>query len=76
MNKHRRKRIEDVISQLEILKSEIEEIYSEEEEAYDNLPASLQESERGEWMLEAVDSLESAFRDLEEIIDALGRASE
>ncbi len=76
MNKHRRKRIEDVISQLEILASEIEEIQSEEEEAYDNLPIALQESERGERMLEAVDSLSSAFNDLELIVSELGRAVE
>ena len=71
MNKARRKRIEDVRSQLEALKQEIDEILSEEQEAFDNMPESLQEGERGQAMTEAIDALESAIGSFEELDEYL-----
>ena len=71
MNKARRKRIEDVQSRLEELKQEIDGILAEEQEAYDNMPESLQEGERGEAMQEAIDALESAVSSCEEIDEYL-----
>ena len=44
MNKDRRKRLEDLSEQIDIIKNELEEIRDEEQEARDNLPDNLQES--------------------------------
>ena len=76
MNKARRNRIADVQTQLEALKQEIDSILAEEQEAYDNLPDSLQESERGEAMQEAIDALESAVSSCEEVDEYLTSATE
>lgn len=74
MNKIRRKELAHIVAKLETLealrleiKEELEAVMDEEQEAFDNLPESLQESERGQQMQEYVDALESAVDDLEEI---------
>ena len=76
MNKARRKRLEEAMETLQTLIEEIDAIREEEQDAYDNMPESLQESERGERMytiastLEDVGySLESAKDDLEETLE-------
>ena len=86
MNANRRRSISKVIEKLEqmdALKAEliemIEEIKNDEEEAYENLPESLQETDRGEAMQEAIDNLDNAQGDLdlidiEAIIDYLAEA--
>ena len=52
--------------------SEIVEICkSEEEESFENLPESIQFSERGEQMEEYIDQMESCFGDLEMVSEAL-----
>ena len=76
MNKARRNRIADVQSQLEELKQEIDSILAEEQEAYDNMPESLQNGERGEAMQEAIDALESAVSSCEELDEYLTNATE
>ena len=76
MNKARRNRIADVQSKLEELKQEIDAILSDEQEAYDNMPESLQNGERGEAMQEAVDALESAVGSCEELDEYLTNATE
>ena len=48
MNKARRKQLSEIQEKLAELKDMIETVLDEEQEAYDNLPESLQESERGE----------------------------
>lgn len=63
MNAARKKRIQDVIEKLDELKTVIEELHDEEQEAFDNLPESFQESERGEAMEAAADNLDSATAD-------------
>lgn len=73
MNAKRRDRIDSVINELierfEEIKAEaidqLSEIRDEEQEAYDNLPESLQESERGENMQNCIDALEYFMSDLE-----------
>lgn len=73
MNTKRRNAIESVINELiekfEEIKAEaidqLSEIRDEEQEAYDNLPESLQESERGENMQNCIDALEYFMSDLE-----------
>ena len=71
MNKERRKRIEDVIAQLQDLQEEVIYIASEEREAFENLPEGIQYSERGEAMEENADSLDEVDADIENLIDAL-----
>lgn len=73
MNAKRRNTIDSVINELiekfEEIKAEaidqLSEIRDEEQEAYDNLPESLQESERGENMQNCIDALEYFMSDLE-----------
>lgn len=55
MNRQRRTELKAVLEALEELRSQIEDIYDREEEAYENMPESLQESERGETMSEGMD---------------------
>lgn len=57
MNKQRRKKISEIIEKLEDIVVELEELASEERDAYDNLPESIQYSERGEAMDAAADEL-------------------
>ena len=66
MNKERRKRLEEIQTKINTLLCEIEEIRNEEESAYENLPESLQDSERGENMQEAIDTLQNVYDELEQ----------
>ncbi len=59
MNADRRKRI---VSLLELL----EDVINEEQEAFDNMPESLQSSEKGENSQSAIDAMESARDYLQE----------
>jgi len=68
MNKQRRKWLQDIIDALENQKQEIESLTMEEQEAFDNMPESLQDSERGQTMSDNIDNLESATSDLEDVI--------
>ena len=70
----RRRRIEKVGAMLEELLEEITALQEEEQEAYDNLPESLQGSERGEAMYEAADNLASAVYSIEEANEYLASA--
>ena len=75
MNKARRNRIADVQTKLAELQQEIDGILAEEQEAYDNMPESFQDSERGEAMQEAIDALESAVSSCEEVDEYLTSAA-
>lgn len=76
MNKVRRKNIQDVVGQLEDLKSALEDVLHEEEEYRDNIPENLQGSERYEKADEACDTLSGAVDGLEDIITSLGELAE
>jgi exonuclease VII small subunit len=74
MNKDRRKSLAEalaLIDQAEALLQQaseaVDEVRDEEQEAFDNLPESLQDGERGQQMQEAVSSLESV--DFDGILD-------
>lgn len=71
MNKVRRMRLEAVIEKLEELQSEISCIAEEEQDAYDNLPESIQLSDRGDVMSENVSSLEELDETFEELKDSI-----
>lgn len=75
MNNQRRKDIQTAMSLLEeanakldAAKSILETAGEEEREAYDNLPESIQEGERGCAMEEAADNLDDAVSTIEDII--------
>lgn len=82
MNNNRRKEIErainrlwtfeieisETMSKLEDLKSDVEDILTDEEDARDNIPESLQDSERYEKSDAACDNLSNAVDALEDII--------
>lgn len=72
MNKQRRAALKAILPQLEELKTMIENvtgdlgaIRDEEQEAFDNMPESLQDSDRGQTMQEYIDTMEG-------VLDALG----
>lgn len=71
MNKERRKRLDYVIDKLEELQAEVASIGEDEREAYDNLPESIQYSERGEQMSENADDLDGLDGDFESLLDTL-----
>lgn len=58
MNKERRKQIEEVISKLEDIRDEIQWISEDEMEAYDALPESLQDGERGQQIYDNANDIE------------------
>ncbi len=68
MNKTTVKRLEEIAETIKGLKNELESIGEEEQEAYDNMPESLQDSEKGQTMYENIDTLETAASDLDDII--------
>ena len=76
MNNDRRKRIEKAQKTLAELLTEIEELRDEEQEALENLPESLQETERGERMQTAADALDDAYTNLDSVNDSLTEALE
>lgn len=74
MNAKRRKALAAIITRLEELdslrseiKEHLEEVKGEEQEALDNMPESLQESERGQQMQEYIDTIESVITELDYI---------
>lgn len=72
MNKKRRKALEEIIGKLEELKEEIEAIQEEEQEAYDNIPESLNDTDRANQMYENIDALEEVASNIQDYgIDAL-----
>ena len=76
MNKKRRKWLENIINKLEEQKDELDSLICEEQEAYDNMPESLQDSERGQTMYEAISDLESERDSLEDVMQNILEISE
>lgn len=74
MNRIRRKNITTVIKTLEDAMADIELIREEEEEAFENLPESIQYSDRGSIMEEYMEHLDSARDMAEESIAYLDSA--
>lgn len=83
VNKARRKtigeisaRISDLEGTLQEITSEIESVLAEEQDAYDNMPESLQESDRGQASEAALDALDEAKTAVETMLDTLTEAVE
>jgi hypothetical protein len=73
MNKVRRKRIQEAISKLEEAKQILEEVQVEEQDSFDNLPGSLQDSEKGEQLSDNISFLDDVVSDLD---DQMGQLEE
>ena len=71
MNKQRRKAIGDIYDKLIDIQSDLEYIRDEEQESFDNLPESIQYSERGERMEEYISSLEEALDYVDYAVESL-----
>lgn len=71
MNRQRRKELARIYNVLQDCVSDLECVRDEEQEAFDNLPESLQYSEKGELMEECVDNIESVITDLENVCSDL-----
>lgn len=71
MNKERRKRLDDVIDKLEELQQEVAAIGEEEREAYDNLPDSLNDTDKANQMYENADDLDSLDDDFKSLLDSI-----
>ena len=71
MNAKVRKEIAKHIASLNDIKDKLESIRDDEEEKYDNMPEGLQDSERADEMLEAIENLDSAVCSIEEAVEYL-----
>lgn len=76
MNKHRRKELDEIITELENLKGRIESASDEEREYYDNMPENLQDSEKGQAADMAADALMTAIDTCDEVISSIEEAKE
>ena len=74
MNKVIRKRINEIMENLQSLRDEIEMIADEEQEKFNNLPEGLQATERGEAFEGAIESLQSSMEEIDEAIEYLQEA--
>lgn len=69
MNAKDRKKVGEWIENLSKVKSEIEDMQQDQQDKYDNMPEGLQDSEKGE-------ALEEAANTLEEVSESVGSAIE
>lgn len=83
MNNQRRKqlagaieKLEQAVALIEETKETVEFVNEEEQEAYDNMPESLQESERGQTIQENIDKLEDVIFNIESYIDEINDSVE
>jgi len=76
LNKFRRKQISEVLEALNTLRDTVEAIHNEENEAFENMPESLEGTDRYDMAEEAVSNLDDALSSLEDAIDSLESAKE
>lgn len=76
MNNDRRKELTKAFGLIEEAKSILEDVAGEERDAYDNMPESMQSSERGEKISENADQLDEAVSSLESAISNIETAQE
>lgn len=76
MNKIRRTKLSKLQEQIDELRMALEDILEEEQEAFDNMPESIQYSEKGELMEEGISALEDAVSNLEEAVENIDTAIE
>ena len=71
MNKLRRKSLKEAIGLLEQAQSIIECVKDEEQEAYDNLPESIRDSDRGQTMDEIIYNLEAYLDSISDMVEGI-----
>ncbi len=71
MNAARRKELKRALEMLDAAKSILEQVAEEEQDAYDNLPESIQDSERGEQIYDNADTLSGYMDDLDDMMSAI-----
>ena len=83
MNVKRRKELHALIDRLRAAADEASNIYTdfsitvdEEREAFDNMPESLQQSEKGEATNEGLNTLDSALDMLDTVMDDLNQIAD
>lgn len=76
MNNQRRKLLNKYADDARELSANIQAVLDEEQEAFDNMPESLQESERGEQSQNAIGTLENSVSLLDEVTSELEEATE
>ena len=74
MNKQRRKELAEIINLIEEARERLEAVRDDEQEAFDNMPESLQYSERGETMEDYISTMDELIDyldtdNLQEIVD-------
>ena len=76
MNADRRKEIDQAAAMLEEALSLINMIAGDEQESFNNMPESLQESDRGNASEQAIGELEDAASTVQDTIDQLMNAKD
>lgn len=83
MNRQRRKRLVEAVHELNeaqeklnYAKEIVDEVRDEEQESYDCLPEGIQDGERGDWMLENVDTLDEVYSELDTLSVSMGEQIE
>lgn len=76
MNNIRRSQIAKLKSQLEEVRDALSDLCTEEQEYYDNMPESIQESEKGDAAQTAADALQSACDEIDSAVSELDTATE
>lgn len=71
MNAERRKIINAQLEKLQDIQDSIESLQSEEQECFDNMPESLQNSEKGQSASAAADLLQNAADSISEVMNYL-----
>lgn len=71
MNKQRKQKIRQVITNIEICRENLENLLDEEQDYFDNIPENLQGSIRGSNSEDAIDIMESCIDSLEDVISEL-----
>lgn len=74
MNNLRRKHLSRISDKLTELQEEVQVMLDLEQEAYDNLPESLQSSDRGEQMEDTISALEEAITSFQDLTGYLAEA--
>lgn len=74
MNKKRRKALAELHEALTGIADRLETLRDEEQDGLDNLPETIQGSERGNVMTEAVDAMQEAYDALETAIESIATA--
>ena len=71
MNAKRCGELEKINEQIGDLRTQLEDILADEQEYFDNMPESLQGSERGQASENAISDIECAISDLNDVDDYL-----